>query len=124
MGRPLSKRYFGPDAGGDGFQLIGTAWFQGEIAAEACYVLDQKSTSRFLVKGVTSGKEEIMSLKDGAPAAAGDFQIPVNGTESAKKITAHKVVTFAGDVFVWDDVINAADDPADVVDADLGNDAD
>lgn len=124
MGRPIDKKFFGPDAGGDGFQITGTAWFTGEGAAEACYIERQRSTRKFEITGVTSGKTEVMPLGDGAPAAEGDFQVLVNGTESARKITAHKVVSFAGDVFVWSDITKAADSATDSVDADLGADTD
>lgn len=123
MGRPINSRYFGPDAGSDGFQITGTAVFDG--LAEACYIVKQKGSKRFVIADAATGlKTTVATLTDGAPTVNGEMQILVNGTESASKITAHKVVTFAGDVFVWDDIISAADAVNDVIDADLGADVD
>lgn len=124
MGRPLKKKLFGPNAGGDGFQLVGTAWFEGELAAEPAFIVKQKSSTRYLIEGSSSGKQLEAAPQLGAPAGEGEFQIPVNGTESAKKITANKVVTHEGNVYVWSDVVNATDEPDDAVDADLGTDTD
>jgi hypothetical protein len=122
MGRPLNKKFFGAD--GAGFQITGTAWFDGEGAAEAAFIVEQKASRRFLIEGVTSGKTQAMSLGDGTPAQAGDFQVLVNGSESAMKITAHRVSTFAGDSFAWSDITDAADSASDSIDADLGDDTD
>jgi hypothetical protein len=124
MGRPISKRYFGENAGSDGFQITGQGFF-GAGPAEACYIVKQKGSKRFVIAdALTGSKTAVATLTDGAPTTEGEMQILVNGTESAKKITAHKVVTFSGDVFVWDDIVDAADAVDDVVDADLGDDTD
>lgn len=124
MGRPLSKRVFGADGGNDGFQITGTAWFPGELAAEPAFIVRQRSTYRFLVEGVTSGKQMIAALGDGAPSGEGEFRVPVNSTESAKKITANKVTTHEGNVFAWSEITAADDSVDDAITADLGTDDD
>lgn len=124
MGRPLNKRIFGPDNGGDGFQLIGTAWFEGELAAEPAFIVKQKSSLRFLIEGVTSGKQMVVAPGPAAPAAPGEFQIAVNGTESARKLTSNKVVTHEGNVYAYSEVVNATASVDDSIDANVGEDDD
>lgn len=124
MGRPIDKKFFGPDAGGDGFQITGTAFF-GAGPAEACYVVRQRSNRKFEVADVATGlKIQVCKLVDGAPVADGEMRIAVNTTESAKKITAHRIYSFAGEMFVWSDITKAATIVDDAVDADLGDDVD
>ena len=120
MGRPLNKKLFGPDLGGDGFQIIGTGFFAG--APTACHIIKQKGSKRFVISdGIT---EHVAVLNDGAPAQEGEFQLVVNGGDSVAKITAHRVVSFAGEVFAWSDIALASSDPTVLVDADLGGDLD
>lgn len=130
MGRPLNSKFFGPDAGADGFQFKGTGWFAGELAAEPCYIVKQKSNRRFVVHGETSGKEEVCFMVQGAPVAAGQFQIivtPADGVggvlaaESAKIITGRKVKTYEGNAYIWSDLTQEAA-TEEVGDADVGTD--
>ena len=118
MGRPINKKFFGPD--GAGFQILGSAWV--DAAAEACHVVRQRSNRKFLMSnGVT---EFVCKLVDGVPAALGEMQILVNGTESVRKLTAHRAYTFVGDSFVWSDITSADFDTEDSIDAELGTDGD
>lgn len=124
MGRPINKRFFGPDAGGDGFQITGLAWFAGAaIGAENCYIVSQKSNHRYEISNGTL--TEIRTLTDAALVQDdGLFHILVNGTEHANKLSAHRVHTFEGNSFVWSDITKAAASVTDAVDADLGGDTD
>jgi hypothetical protein len=126
MGRPIDSKYFGPDAGGDGFQITGSAWFEGGIAAEACYIVRQRSNRKFEVADAATGLTTLVcKLVDGAPAAPGEMSIAINGgADYARKITAHRVYGFAGGFYVWSDITKEADSATDSVDADLGDDTD
>jgi len=122
MGRPISKKFFGPDLGTDGFQITGVANFDG--VAEGCYIIRQRSTHKFEVADAATGlKTMAASLTDMALAAAGPyFHILVNGSEHAKSIKSHRVSTFEGNGYVWSDLTAAATSATDSVTADLGDD--
>lgn len=130
MGRPLNKRYFGPSAGGDGFQLIGRSWFTGSITPEECYIVKQKSNYKYIVRDSATGtKEEIASLVDADPTAIGELQIrvsPDGGTtfKNAKNISGRRVKTFDGFAYVWSDLSTTADSTPTPDDADIGEDPD
>lgn len=127
MGRPIDKKFFGPDAGGDGFQITGSAWFTDDSIDEACYIVRQRSNRKFLVADAATGlKETVCKLVDGAPAAEGEMSISINaGADFVRKITGRRVYGFVeGSAYVWSDVTSedfAADDS---VTADVGDDAD
>ena len=114
----------GPDAGGDGFQITGQANFDG--AAEACYILRQRSSRKFEIADSATGlKTMVASLSDQAITAPGlIFHVLVNGTDHASIIRAHRVSTFEGNSFVWSDITKEATVVDDVVDGDLGDDVD
>lgn len=130
MGRPLNKKFFGPDAGGDGFQLIGRSFFAGGLGPEACYIVKQKSSYKFIVRDSATGtKETVSTLVDVDPSAEGELQVrvsPDGGTtfENARVITAHQVKTFDGNTYVWSDLTTTADSTPATNDADIGEDDD
>ena len=121
MGRPINKKFFGPDLGADGFQITGVANFDG--TAEACYIVRQKSTHKFEIANVGGAKTMLADLTDAALTSAGPFfHILVNGTEHAKIIRAHQVSTFEGNGYTWSSIVAAATDTGDAVTGDLGGD--
>ena len=124
MGRPISEKHFGPDAGGDGFQITGTADFGA--GAVACFIVRQRSNRKFEVADAAAPSTTMVcKLVDGAPAAAGEMSIAINGgADYARKITAHRVYGFAGGFYVWSDITKEATSATDSVDADLGDDTD
>jgi hypothetical protein len=128
MGRPIDSKYFGPDAGGDGFQITGQAWIPGDTAAKACYIVRQRSNRKFEVADAATGLIiGVCKLADANASALveGEMSIAINGgADYARKITAHRVYGFAGGFYVWSDITKEADSATDSVDADLGDDTD
>lgn len=121
MGRPINKKFFGPDLGTDGFQITGLANFDG--IAESCYIIRQRSNHQFEIANIGGAKTMIADLTDASIAAAGPyFHILVNGAEHAKNIKAHQVSTFEGNGYVWSSIVAQATSGVDAVDADLGAD--
>jgi hypothetical protein len=107
MARSLNKKFFGPSTDA-GSQIAVTADIgAGPVAA---YIVKQVSARRYLVSdGVTMDGDELLMVKcklvNGAPAAPGEARIqftPFGGVATnAMKITAKKVISFAGVSYTW-----------------------
>lgn len=100
MGRPLNKRFFQGGTGATGFQVGCNAWFEGEGAAESSYIISQRSNSKYLcgsdVGGATPTRTEVLTLVDGAPAAAGEMQVEVQPENAQAVVQAEIAFTSAG----------------------------
>jgi len=108
MGRPLNKRYFGPNEDGE-FRVVGLGNFTG--APEECHIVRQRSVTRFEVANEDDERMTAM-LTEGTPAE-GEFQVLVQkhdggDVEHARKITNRRVYTKEGGSY--DLVIGAAAD--------------
>ena len=90
------------------FKIIGTAYFTGEGAEEACYIVRQRSSKRYEVADVATGLlKETMPMVDGDDAiVAGEFKVEVDipgggSNEHARKITSRRVSTYEGNSWGW-----------------------
>ena len=129
MGRPLNKKFFGDGAG----LIAGSGWFTGEGAAEAVYIVQQKSNLKYLVESEAGPgtRSEILQLVQGAPTQAGQLQITVTpellaaaaeatftidtdgaGAVSAVAITDGGSGYFAGGTFTITDLTLTGNDDA------------
>ena len=97
MGRPINKRYLGPADGS--FRIVGSANFGS--GAEPCYIIRQRSVTRFHVARVSDDLEMTASLVEGSPSQQGQFSVIVDTQDGspvqyARKITNTRVYTTAG----------------------------
>jgi hypothetical protein len=124
MARSLNKKFFGL-ASGAGSQIVATVKFKDGAVAEG-YIVKQVGARRFLFEKTSVGAYLPSSttatkakLVGAAPANIGEAAVIVSpfggGTEYAKKITAKKVSTFSGNVYVWSTMLADAVGEADII---------
>lgn len=111
MGRPINKRYMGPDELGK-FKILGQAVLEEGGSLVDVYLVAQKGTTKFLVTDAPENAPVVARLAPLGSNELGDLVVEVRGdgvTGYAKKIAGRRVTTFDGEVFAWSDVFNSFD---------------
>lgn len=119
MARSLNKKFFGPTANA-GSQIIAKVKFDGGAAVDG-YIVKQVSARRFLFAKVSDPtvtiKAKLVDLATPTVLGTASVAVAVFGgsTKYAMKITAKKVSTFDGNVYIWSTMLADAVGEADIV---------
>lgn len=112
MGRPLKKSFFGPDSKVGKQLKVAGAYIDGAIVTSGVYIVKQKSTRKFIVTdGVETALCKLVDKSLGT-IAEGEMVIYANSADqpavnkTVRKLTARKIYTFAGEMFVWNELSN------------------
>lgn len=101
MGRPINYKKLGGDPAQDGEQLVFSAWFEGEGAAEPAYLVKQVATRRYRLAAVADDtRVGIFTLGD--EVTEGEFALMVTDpfgspdTFAVDAVTVTNSPTFSG----------------------------
>lgn len=107
MGRPLSKKYFGP-VEAEGPQIAAQAWLGGDSQARLGYIVRQVGTNRYIVN-TSFGEDECQLVDTITQPGQMTVQVVAEGTDgiqSARKITDREVYTWTNNNYYpyWNSV--------------------